>query len=136
MSNKLIQEALIAKMREFSASPAVDVAYPDEKYDPKSDEPYLEVQISLSPTETPHVNFDAPVVFRGFLQVTVVYPRYHGDNNYLPLVDDVIAHFTRGTRMYAGSVRVDIDREPYSSGPLRDGSWSRVPVTIEYKSVV
>lgn len=134
--NAEIQAALINRLRDFAPLPAVDVAYPDENYEPQSGREYIEVQFSISPTQTPYVGNNDPTVYVGFLQLTVVYPRLYGDNNYMFLVDDIIDHFRKGTKMDHGGVRVNVDVQPYASGPFRDDTWNRVPVTISYRCVV
>lgn len=130
-----IADALLTRLAELSLSPALQVAWPDKEFTPPKDglgkpEPYLEARLFEAPTEG--IGISRHNQYQGFLQVTLVYPENAGAIVSKSVAAAVIQHFKRGTRLYSGSQRVDIIREPYLSPSIQDAPYTRTPVTIRY----
>lgn len=72
----------------------------------------------------------------GILQVTVVTKKGGGTKQPTQLADRVAAWFPRGTRLPNGSVQVDVYETPAIASSVPDGTYTRTPVSIRYRTFV
>lgn len=134
-----VTRALLQHLRGLTVSPAITVAWPDDREFVKPvsggvPQPYLEAKLFRAPTETLSVDEGGANAVVGFLQVNVVYPDGAGIMTPSELADLVILHFQRGTVLTEGDVKVLIDKAPYAMTPIDDKPYTKTPVTIRYQA--
>lgn len=132
MSVKAVREALIDHIDTLDYSPMPDIVKPKQPYRPVTGRSYLELVFQPNETVTPFVGDRDPHQQRGFLQVTLVSPRVGGDNADWGLIDAIIRHYRKGTRLTSDGETVKIIRQPWTSPVFTDDAWERVPITIPY----
>lgn len=133
-----ITRALQAHLAALTISPAIEVMYFDVKKDKPFvngvPQPYLEAKVFRAPTETLAVDDDATAMHVGFFQVDVVYPEGKGSIAPTQIADIVKDHFPRGTVLTDGSTKVRIDLDPYVMSQIKDGPYTRTPVSIRFRA--
>lgn len=128
-----IRSLLLDHVRDFSFSPNVPKSLPDEPYDPRVGETYIEAVFQPNETLTPFVGDDDPKHHQGFLQVTVVGPRSSGSDESWQIVGALIEHFKKGTVLRGeDGINVKMIREPWATPPFPDEGWLRIPITVPY----
>lgn len=134
--NEAIEAALVAKVQDLGFSPEIDVVKNiEDSYTPTIGREYIEVRWFPAPTNTPFVG-KGRKQRTGILQVTAVVPRAEGLSFGLAITDQIIAHFEKGTIIDGNGVRIKIPVEPSQASPAGDGAWLRLPVSINYQTMV
>jgi hypothetical protein len=138
-TDALIAEALLNRLAAFTASPALQVAWPNVPFPapPATDKPDTYLQASVLRAQTQGIGIAAWDEHAGILQVDVLYKPSDGEIKPLNVAGAVAAWFGRGTRMVNGSVQVDVYETPSvaNSTPNGDG-YDKFPVSIRYRSFI
>lgn len=131
-----ITEALLARLAALTLSPALQVAYPDVAFTPPATGQWLEAVVMRA--QTTGIGISRWDNHAGILQVTVVTQANPAGGSKTPnqIADVVAAWFPRGLRLANGAVRVDIIDPPAIASPFPDGTYTRTPVSIRYRTFV
>lgn len=115
--------------------PAIPIAWENVAFTPPADgSAYAEVRFVPNDPITPMDSLS--FIEQGFFQVALMYPQGVGPRDSETRVDQLRAHFRRGTTLTAGGVSTIITRVPTVAAPVpADGQW-RVPVTIYWQAQV
>jgi hypothetical protein len=133
-----ITEALLARLAALTLSPVLLVAYPNVPFPPAGvtkPATYLEARAPLR-VGAQAVGISAWNEHAGIFQVDVVYQAQDGVIKPTQIADAVAAWFPRGTALANGSVSVRIDQPPAIAAPITDGTYTRTPVSIRYRTFV
>lgn len=131
-----ILAALLDHLGTLTFSPALPVAYPGVTF-PKAGQqkPDNYLQVSFLPNRTATLSVSkGRQMHQGILQISVFWKAGEGHVKPLDAADRIIQHFTKGTRLISGAVKIKIDNKPWVSGPLQETDRVQFPVTIPYRS--
>ena len=134
-TDAVILAALLDHLGALTFSPALPVAYPGVTFPAAGQQkPENYVQVSFLPNQTETLSVgQGRQMHQGILQVSVYWKAGVGYVKPLDVVDRIIQHFAKGTRIISGAVKVKIDNKPWVSGPLQEGDRVQFPVTIPYR---
>jgi hypothetical protein len=136
-TDALIEEALLTRLDAFTASPPLQVAWPNVPFPapPATDKPDTYLQASVLRAQTQGIGISAWDEHAGILQVDVLYKPADGDIKPLNVAAQVASWFARGTRMPNGAVTITVYEKPSiaSSMPNGDG-YSKFPVSVRYRT--
>ena len=123
--------AVAAFSRVESLATTLRIGYPnDADFDPGNDAAWLEV--TLMPNMPDNLSWDSEVqVYSGILQVSVYFRPGGGTVPHMRQAEDIIAHFPKALQL--GPVRVE--RKPYLSAPVKEGSKFFIPVTVPWRGI-
>jgi len=126
-----IPSLLFTHMAALVLSPVLPVSYPDNPFTPPAGA-YLEVRHLPNSNVNLFVGDDAPVQYRGILQITVVYLSAKGIVAPSEVAGKIVDHFKKGTVLRSGIVAVRIYEKPSVAPSMQDTDRVRIPVTIKY----
>lgn len=130
-----IENALLARARTLTFSPALPVDWPNRKFDPPASGKYVRVRHFPNRPERVFLNGVDPHRRIGFLQISIVMPLHQGPDHSTVAAGVVTAHFPADLKLTANDTRVRVTSAP-SVGPAfeTDQSWITV-VTIYYEVI-
>jgi hypothetical protein len=117
------------------------VAYPGIPFTPQTERPYLRVFGLPARTAAVTLSYDDPNAHIGLFQVSVFWPEKVSNTpqGQMPAqrrADAVVAHFSRGTKLTADDVTVEVSEPPFSSPMLNEPGWIHIPVSIPYRAYI
>ena len=114
-------------------TPSFPIAWENVNYTPVNGVPYLAtwlLPIAVQPITLGPSYWEE---FSGIFQVTCVYPAGKGTNDAKTKAAAIKTRFKRGTSFTYNNLTVKIEKAYPGSGYYsEDGSWYRIPVSIEY----
>lgn len=129
-----ILAALLAHLEQLTFTPALQIAMPGVDF-PKSGQTkpdnYLTADFMPNITTNSELG-SGQEQHRGMLQVSVFWKKGAGHIKPLEAADKIIKHFAKDTTLYAGGLKIVIDRTPYAASPLQETDRVQVPVTVRY----
>lgn len=126
-----IADILLTKLAELEESgPELPVAFPDVAFDPPANGKYLRAGLYFNSNYWESLGGDG--VPQGLLTVTVVWPTGQGIMASLNVADKIKQAFQKGLSLTSGSVKVTINKAPWSGSPIEDEGQTLVPVTISW----
>ena len=128
-----IAHALLKRLQAMTLSPPLPVAYPDVNFTKPASGMWLETSLFQAPTTGQALGFADSNSYSGFMQLTVVSPQNVGVIATLQIVAAICLWFQQGTKMWEGSTRIEIVKNPYSSSLIMDPPYTRTPITIPYQ---
>ena len=125
-----VAKALLDRAGTLSyGSPVMKKAMPDIAFTPVTGKPYFRVDLFRNaPFWT---GLGSGKIDQGLMQITVVWPKGQGIIKASTAADAVIAHFSKGLKLYSGTARVKLG-QAWASAPLPDDAWTDTPVTIPW----
>lgn len=136
MSEQLILRGLLRHLDEYAPSPPIDRAYPNRRYVPQDDVPYLRVMHLPGPTTRVGASGDTSLSFVGSLSVVVSWPSNQGPEQPQGVVDELRDHFSVDTRLFEGGVRINFVQPASAAAPIPDHPRYEIPITIPYVAYV
>ena len=132
----IILAALLDHLGTLTFSPALAVAYPGVTFPPAGEQkPDNYLQVSFLPNRTTTLSVGkGRQMHQGILQISVFWNAGEGHVKPLDAADQIIKHFAKGTKLFSGGVKVQIDNKPWVSGPLQEPDRVQFPITILYRS--
>lgn len=127
-----IPSILFARVAELALTPALPVSFPDIPFTPPASA-YLEVRHLPNGNVNLFVGDDAPIQYRGILQITIVYPSGKGIVAPNEVAGKLVDHFKKGTILRSSGVRLRIYEQPSVAAAVQDTERVRVPVSILYQ---
>ena len=129
MSNVIIRALLEVHLNAIA--PNIATAFENVPFAPVNGTPWQRVNLLTAQTLNPTFggNFHRET---GIFQVMLAYPENAGAAAAATRAELIRLQFVRGTTLTSGSLRVLIDRWPWSSQGVNDGGWYRLPVSIPY----
>ena len=112
---------------------AVNTAYENVSFTPKTDQPHQLSRLVPLPVENPSFgdNYNREV---GFYQVVLSYPRGKGVGGLADMADKVKDYFKRGTTLVEGSDKIIVDRTPEISPVYINDTRAEITIRIRYYS--
>lgn len=129
MSDQVIRSLL--ETRLDTLSPSIPTVKENTAYTPVKGTVYQRVFILKAQTENPTLG-DGFKRERGILQVNLYYPEFVGSGTSTARAELIKTLFKRGTTMNSGTLRVMIDRSPYTSQGLNNDGFFVLPVSIPF----
>lgn len=126
-----IPSVLFARVAELALTSVLPVSYPDIPFTPPASA-YLEVRHLPNSNVNLFVGDDAPIQYRGLLQITVVYPSGKGIVAPNEVAGKLVDHFKKGTVLRSGATKVRVYEKPSVAPSSQDTDRVRIPVTIKY----
>lgn len=121
-----IETALMTRLTTMSSLPPV--AWPNIEYSPNATTLYLEPNVLPADTAQASLGATGKDLTNGIFQIDVVIPAGTGRS----AIPDIVAdHFARGTTLSYNGTNVKVRTVSISPSRL-EGSWFRMPVTINY----
>lgn len=126
-----IESALDAHLGTLPSSPAI--AWPNRRYDPRQDTPYL--QPFLLPSDTGQAALGASGLDKhiGVYQISIFVPLLTGKKAGKDLSDAIANHFARGTKLVYNTATVRITTVKTGQG-RRDTTHWHIPIDINYET--
>ncbi len=133
-TDAIILAALIEHLKTLSFSPVIEIAMPGVDFPAAGQtKPDNYLAAFFMPNQTTNSEVGAgQEQHRGVFQVSVFWKKGAGHIKPLEAADKIIAHFAKGTTIYADGLKIIIDRKPYASSPLQETDRVQVPVTVRY----
>ena len=129
MSNQVIRSLL--ETRLDTLSPSIATVKENTAYTPVKGTVYQRVFVLMAQTENPTLG-DGFKRERGIFQVNLHYPEFVGSGTSTARAELIKTLFKRGTTMNSGTLRVMIDRSPYTSQGLNSDGFFVLPVSIPF----
>lgn len=127
----VIENALLAKVLLLETTgPSLPVAFPDIDFSAPEDGKYLSATIFYNRPKWEGLG--EPTASQGLLQINVHWPRGEGRIPAQAVADQVKQAFNKGLMLTQNSVRITINRAPWSGSPISEDSQLLVPVTISW----
>lgn len=109
----------------------LDVAYPNDTFDPTGSAGYLGLFLLRAPTVQAELGSEGCDLHTGLIQIDINYPQGKGDTLHAEMSDTINAWFRSGATFAGAAESVNIRN--VSAGPLQIGQgWATLPLTIEY----
>jgi hypothetical protein len=126
-----LQKALSKHLSAMT--PTIGISWENTNFTPTNGVGYIETWLLPIPTKAITLGPEYWEEFNGIFQITCVYPSGRGTNDAKTKAAAIKTHFKRGTTFTYNNITVKI-REAYPASGYysEDGSWYRVPCTIEY----
>ncbi len=135
-TDAIIMSALLDRLATFVTTPALQIAYPGIAF-PATGQPlpdsYLQASFMPNRTDTLSVGIGRQR-HQGIFQVSVWWKSGQGLVKPFDVAGAIIDHFAKGTRLTSGDVVVQINRKPWSAGPLQEADRVQIPVSAPYVS--
>ena len=112
--------------------PAIDTAWEDVTYSPKSGVPYQQITLLPSEPGSPTIGSSELVRELGLLQVSLYYPIGEGMKRISERAELLRSWFPKGLTLSSGGVNVTISKRASVAPANRDGEWKVLPVSIPY----
>jgi hypothetical protein len=126
--------ALRARVESLVLSPVLQIAWPDEAFQPVAGMPYLEVTHLPNVVQRQFLKGSDPHYFQGILQIILHAPLNspHAYTQALEVAGRIAAHFPADQRMPYGNILVRVSKHPdIVKGNPSDTFWG-IPITIQY----
>jgi hypothetical protein len=129
-----IAESLFARATDLETTgPSLPLSVPeDPDFSRPADLKYLEAQVFYNVQQWRGLS--AGKMDMGLFQVSVIWPKNKGMIAPSNAVDQVMAHFPKGLRLFNGSTVVTISDEPYQGFTLDDDDTVKLPVVIPWSA--
>jgi len=127
-----IEKAWGDHLATLVTSPVTKVAYPNVKFKQAGSKPYLELRFFPASTITNLVGSDAPKIYVGVIQITVMAKEGKGSGEALMIAGQIVDHFKMGVRVEYGSIASHVPRQPSILAGVQDKSQFMVPVQVPY----
>ena len=127
-----IEKAWIERLEMLITTPATKIAYPNVKFKHGGNKPYLVFKIFPASTTTHLIGSDAPKVYMGVLQITVIEKEGVGQQQASKLAGQIADHFKMGTRVEYGSIASHVPQQPSILAGVQDKTKFMVPVQVPY----
>lgn len=124
--------ALRGGVESLALSPAHDVAWPNESYQPTAGAPYLKVEHIPNRTLRAFIGSSDPHHYRGILQIGVMTKLNQNVAVGLEVAGDVADHFPADLKLVAHGFTVRITSNPSVGLPQPQATHLMIPVSVEY----
>lgn len=111
--------------------PATHIAWPNAKYEPSRDQPFLSVQMAGYNRRPIGYGANAVIEHRGVYQIRVSYPSGIGMDDATGTADALADHFLRGETLSSGGSNVLIE-VPSPAAPLTQTDWVHIPIAVQW----
>lgn len=132
----IIQDLLLGHLATLVLSPAWPVDFPDTDFKPPSHGRWLEARLLRNTNGNLFLGNDDEARHLGLLQVAVMSPLKRGSPFALDIAGSVVAHFAKGTRLFAETFAVRVYEKPSVAQTFRDGAHLRTPVTVRWQALI
>ncbi|MGA0564170.1 phage tail terminator-like protein [Ancylobacter sp. VNQ12] len=132
----IIQDLLFGHLATLTPSPAWPVDFPDTEFSPPSDGRWLEARLIRNANGNLFLANDDETRHLGLLQVSVMSPIKRGSPFAMEIAGAVVDHFSKGTRLFAGTFAVRVYEKPSVAQTYRDGAYLRTPVTVRWQTFI
>lgn len=129
MSMSVVRNLLETQLNTLT--PAIDVAWQNVPYTPKSAKPWIRVNLMPAKTQNPTFG-DGFKRETGIFQLTLAYPENAGPQAAELKSEDIRALFLRGLRLTNGKVSVLIDEAPFIAAGFNDSGYFKVPISVPW----
>lgn len=128
----LIDAALHDHLKTLTLPHCSAIAFPNVNFKAPSAAPYLRVQQFPNKPINPRIAYGKDPVREGLYQVSVFTPAGAGAIETTDLAGLVADHFTRGTKLTAGTLEVLVLEEPTIAPGLQEKTRFQIPVTVPW----
>lgn len=129
-----IERALFEHLRDIDLDPALQIAWPNIAFSSPVGASYLRVDHLRNDNTRYFARGDAPSLYQGILQITVVSPLNRNPQEVTEVAGLVAEHFPPDLDLFEDGVRVRIPKWADISSPDKtDASWN-VMVSVRYEA--
>lgn len=128
-----IMELLFGRLRDFTSSPALRVAWPNAAFSPPADQRYLRVQFIPNVANRITIDSDGPHQHLGLLQVSVCWTKGKGEPAPREVAAAVAAHFPCDFKLASGGLVVRITKRPDVRDMIVEDARVQIPVIVAWE---
>jgi len=128
MSRPQIRIALEQRLNQMS--PAIDTAWENKTFKPRSDQPYQRVHLLPATPEGPEMSSFVREI--GLFQITLMYPGDGGPGEAEARAELIRLHFPKGLGLTVGGITTTISGSMQKLRGDNDGDRWALPVRIPY----
>jgi hypothetical protein len=127
-----IPDLLLKKLNAVGFMTGVQRSLPGINFTPPNQGYYLEARFLPNRNNNFGLSNDSPTQRLGIFQVAVCFPTGTGIIEPTEIAAQIVSHFDKDTKLYAGDVCVKIYEKPSVAPSIQDGTWDKYPVSIRY----
>ena len=131
MSHRKISAALSTRLNSLPSAPPI--AFENAKYTPVEGETWLRESYLPANSATAGLEPSGSTDFVGVYQISIYTPLDDSKFGAHQLIDDITAHFARGTGLDFDGQGVIIEQVNVAQG-LASGSWWLMPVSVNWRA--
>ena len=131
-----LKKALFARIEAFADIRVLEIEGENASFPSKPNNKGY-IQVRHFPNRNPSdPTWGDEQIKQGFLQIGIIDTKQKGSIKPSELADEILALFTKGTKIKQGAVLVVIDQHPTLLSVVQDGQKSIYPVSIPYRAYV